>query len=151
MKFYLFSDSAYQTQLEQHQCHIKLDENFADQNAHGHLTYVIKNRNWIPHIGKTNLSNCNFKKIGILRKDDLWLEDPIQFQLTCDLKDDTILYQRIHLPWKKDQGDCEPTSRNQATIACFPDDTFTTFQLAKNHARLISFHKIDYKESVTFD
>ena len=41
-------------------------------------------------------------------------------QLTRVLKDDTILYQRIRLPCKNDQGYCDPTTRTQATIVWFP-------------------------------
>ena len=32
-------------------------------------------------------------------------------QITRDLKEDTILYQRIRLPCKKYQGYCDPTTR----------------------------------------
>ena len=62
-------------------------------------------------------------------------------QLTCDLKDDTIIYQGIRLPCKNDQGCCDPTTHTQATIVCFPEDTWTTLQVAKIQARMIKFHQ----------
>ena len=52
-------------------------------------------------------------------------------QLTHDLKDDNIMYQEKRLPCKTDQGYCDPTTRTQATIDWFPDDTCATFQFAK--------------------
>ena len=41
-----------------------------------------------------------------------------------------MIYQRIRLPCKKDQGYCDATTRTQATIVWFPKDTSTTFQEA---------------------
>ena len=61
-----------------------------------------------------------------------------KIQLTRDLKDYTIIYQGIRLPCKNDQGYCDPT---QATIVWFHEDTCTTFQVAKIHARMIKFHE----------
>ena len=49
-------------------------------------------------------------------------------QLTRNLKDDTIKCQGTKLPCKKDQGLCNLTTRTQATIVWFPEDTCTTFQ-----------------------
>ena len=37
-------------------------------------------------------------------------------QLTRDLSDNTMIYQGIRLPFKNDQGYCDPTTRTQATI-----------------------------------
>ena len=54
-----------------------------------------------------------------------------KIQLTRDLTDNTMIYQGIRLPCKNDQGDCDPTTRTQATIVWFPEDTCTTFQVAK--------------------
>ena len=62
-------------------------------------------------------------------------------QPTRDLKDDTIIYQGIRLPCKNDQGYCDSTTRRQATISWFPEDTCTTFQVAKVQARMIKFHQ----------
>ena len=42
---------------------------------------------------------------------------------------------------KNDQGYCDPTTRTQATIVWFPEETCTRFQVAKIHARLIQFHQ----------
>ena len=47
-------------------------------------------------------------------------------QLTRDLSDSTMIYQGIRLPGKN-QGYCDPTTRTQAAIDWFPEDTCTTF------------------------
>ena len=52
-----------------------------------------------------------------------------------------MIYQGIRLPCKNDQGYCDPTTRTQATVVWFPEDTCTTFQVAKIHARMINFHE----------
>ena len=72
-------------------------------------------------------------------------------QLTGDLKDDTILYQRIRLPCKNDQGYCDPTTHTQATIVWFLEETCTIFQVAKIHARMIKFHQKYFIESIPFE
>ena len=72
-------------------------------------------------------------------------------QLTRDLKDDTILYQRLRLPWKKDQGYCDPTTRTQATIVWFTEETCTVFQVEKIHARMIKLHQKCFIESIPFE
>ena len=46
-----------------------------------------------------------------------------KIQLTRDLSDNTMIYQGIRLPCKNDQGYCDPTTRTQATIVWFPEDT----------------------------
>ena len=69
-------------------------------------------------------------------------------QLTRDLKDDTIIYQGIRLSSKRYQGYCNPTTRTQATIVWFPENTCTTFQIAKIHARMIKFHQNYFIESI---
>ena len=56
-------------------------------------------------------------------------------QLTHDLKGDTIIDQGIRLTFKNDQGFCDPTSRTRATIVWFPEDTCTTFQVAKKNTQ----------------
>ena len=61
-------------------------------------------------------------------------------QFTRDLKDHIIIYQGIRLPCKNDQRYCDPTTRTQATIVWFPEDTCTTFQVAKIHVRMMKFH-----------
>ena len=61
----------------------------------------------------------------------------IQFekvQLTRVLTEDTIVHRGIRLPYKIDQGFCDPTTKTQATIIWFPKDTCTTFQVARTHA-----------------
>ena len=68
-------------------------------------------------------------------------------QLTRDLKDDTVLYQGIRLPCTNDQGYCDPTTRTQATIVWFPEETCRIFQTAKIHARMVKFHKKYFIES----
>ena len=78
----------------------------------------------------------------------------IQFekvQLTRDLKDDTITYHGIRLPCKKNQGYCDPTTPTQARIDWFPEDTWTTFQVAKIHARMIKIHQKYFIESIPYE
>ena len=72
-------------------------------------------------------------------------------QLIRDLKDDTILYQGIRLPCKNDQGYCDPTTRTQATIVWFPEETCTVFQVARTHSRMIKFHQKHFIESIPFE
>ena len=62
-----------------------------------------------------------------------------------------MIYQGIRLPCKNDQGYCDPTTRTQATIVWFPEDTCTTFQVAKIHARMIKFKEKYFIESIPFD
>ena len=63
-----------------------------------------------------------------------------KLQLTRDLSDNTMIYPGIRLPCKNDQGYCDPTTRTQATIVWFPEDTCTTFQVAKIHDSNKSIH-----------
>ena len=73
-------------------------------------------------------------------------------QFKRDLKDDTIIYQGIRHPCKNDdQGYCDPTTRTQATIVWFPEDSCTTFQVAKIHARMIKFHQKSFIESIPIE
>ena len=72
-------------------------------------------------------------------------------QLTRDLSDNTMIYQGIRLPCKNDQGYCDPTTRTQATIVWFPEDTCTTFQVAKIHAGRIKFHEKYFIESIPYE
>ena len=62
-----------------------------------------------------------------------------------------MIYQGIRLPCKNDQGYCDPTTRTQATIVWFPEDTCTTFQVAKIHARMIKFHEKFFNESIPYE
>ena len=62
-----------------------------------------------------------------------------------------MIYQGIRLPFKNDQGYCDPTTRTQATTVWFPEDTFTTFQVAKIHARMIKFHEKYFIESIPYE
>ena len=43
-----------------------------------------------------------------------WKSQLERVQLTRDLKHDTILYQGIRLPYKRNQGYYDPTTRTQA-------------------------------------
>ena len=74
-----------------------------------------------------------------------------KIQLTRDLSDNTMIYQGIRLPCKNDQGYCDPTTRTQATIVWFPEDTCTTFQVAKIHARMIKFLEKYFIESIPYE
>ena len=72
-------------------------------------------------------------------------------QLTRDLNDDNIIYQGINFLCKNDQGCCDPTTRTQAKIVWFPEDTCTTFQVAKTHAKMIKFHQNYSFESIPYE
>ena len=74
-----------------------------------------------------------------------------KIQFTRDLTNNTIIYQRIILPCKNDQGYCDPTTRTPATIVWFPEDTCTTIQVAKIHARIIKFHEKYFIESIPYE
>ena len=52
---------------------------------------------------------------------------------------------------KNAQGYCDPTTRTQATIVWFPEDTSTTFQVAEIHARMIKFHQKCFTESILYN
>ena len=80
-----------------------------------------------------------------------WKNNLKKKHLTRDLKDDTIICQGTRLPCKNDQVYCDPTTRTQATIVCFPGDTCTTFQVAKIHARMIKFHQKHFLESIPYE
>ena len=80
-----------------------------------------------------------------------WKEQLEKIQLTRDLSDNTMIYQGIRLPCKNDQGYCDPTTRTQATIVWFPEDTCTTFQVAKIHARMIKFHEKYFIQSIPYE
>ena len=43
-----------------------------------------------------------------------------------------MIYQGIRLPCKNDQGYCDPTTRTQATIVWFPEDTLYNISSSKN-------------------
>ena len=73
-----------------------------------------------------------------------------KIQLTRDLKDNTMICQGIRLPCKNDQGYSDPTTKTQATIVWFPEDTCTTFRVAKIHARKITFHEKIFFEFIPF-
>ena len=143
VNFQIFPDSAHQAQLERYQGHIKLDDKFPFHGAHGRLNYDLHYKNWVPHIGIKK----RFQKIMFFD----WKKQIEKVQLIRDLKDDTIIYQEIRLPCKNEQGHCNRTLRTQATIVWFPEDTCTTFQIAKIHARMIKFHQNYFIESIPFE
>ena len=58
VNFQFFPDLAHQAELEKHQGHIRLDTKIPFHGAHGKLTYNLHDKNWIPHIGINNPSNC---------------------------------------------------------------------------------------------
>ena len=154
VNFQTFPDLAHQAELEKHQGHIRLDKNLPFHGTHGRLTYNLHDKHWISHIGINNPSNCkadtNNKEYQEIMFFD-WKKQLEKVQLTRDLKDDTILYQRIRLPCKNDQGYCDPTKRAQATIVWFPEENCTVFQVARIHARMIKFHHKYFVESIPFE
>ena len=80
-----------------------------------------------------------------------WKIQRKKVQLTRDLKDDTIFYQRIRLSCINVQGYCDPTARTQATIVWFPEETCTVFQVAKIHAKMINFYQKYFTESIPYE
>ena len=62
-----------------------------------------------------------------------------------------MIYQGIRLLCKNDQDYCGPTTRTQATMVWFPEDTSTTFQVAKIYARMIKFHEKNFFESIPYE
>ena len=62
-----------------------------------------------------------------------------------------MIYQGSRLPCKNDQVYCDPTTRTQTTIVWFSEDTCTTFQVAKIHARMINFHEKYFIESIPYE
>ena len=153
VNFQVFSDSAHQAGLEKYHGHIRLDNKFPFHGAHERLTYNLHDKDWIPHIGKNNASNCkaDTKNKGYQEIRFFDRKIPLEkVQLTRDSKDDTIIYQGIRLPCKNDQGYCNPTARTQTTFVWFPEDSCTTFQRAKIHARIIKIHQKFFIESIPF-
>ena len=152
--FQVFADTVHQAQLERYQGHIKLDEKYPYNGAHGRLNYDIHDKHWIPHIGINDPSNCKADTKNKGYQDIMFFDWKIQLekvQLTRDLSDNTMIYQGIRLPCKNDQGYCDPTTRTQATIVWFPEDTCTTFQVAKLHARMIKLHEKYFTESIPYE
>ena len=114
VNFQVFSDSVHQAELERYQGHIKLDEKYPYNGAHGRLTYDIHDKHWIPHIGINNPSNCKADTKNKGYQEIMFFDWKIQLekiQLTRDLSDNTMIYQGIRLPCKSDQGYCDPTTR----------------------------------------
>ena len=133
---------------------LRLDTKFPFHGAHRRLKYDLNDKNWIPHIGINNPSNCKADTKNKGYQEIMFFYWKIQFgkvQLTRDLKGDTILNQGIRLPCKNDQGYCDPTKRTQATIVWFPEETCTIFQVAKMHARMFKFHLKYLIESIPFE
>ena len=154
VNFHVFPDVAHQAELEKHQSHIRLDTKFPFYGSLGILTDDIHDKHWIPHIGINNSSNCKADTKNKGYQEIMFFDWKLQLenvQLTRDLKDDTILYQGYKLPCKNDQGYCDPTTRTQAIIVWFPEDTCTTFQLAKIHGRMIKFHQKSFIESIPYE
>ena len=150
VNFQVFPDLAHQ----EHQGHIRLDRYFPFHGTRGRLTYDLHDKHWIPHIGINDPSNCKAHTKNKGYQEIMFFDWKIQLkkvQLTRDLKDDTIIYQGIRLSCKNDQGYCDPTTRTQATIVWFAEETCTVFQVAKIHARMIKFHHKYFIESIPFE
>ena len=67
------------------------------------------------------------------------------------MNDDTKIYQGIRLLCRNDQGFSNPTTKTRATFFWFPEDTSTTFQVAKIHARRIKVRQKDFIELIPYD
>ena len=72
-------------------------------------------------------------------------------QLTRDLTDDTIIYQRKRLHCKIDQGYCDLITGTQALIVWFPEDTCTAVQVARIQGRMIKLLQKNFTESIPYD
>ena len=120
-----------------------------------HIFFLIfsgKNTNPSPRTGPQDLLVTHYDCEENEQKEMMFFVWKIQLekiQLTRDLSDNTMIYQGIRLPCKNDQGYCDPTTRTQATIVWFPEDTCTTFQVAKIHARMIKF--LIFVESIPYE
>ena len=154
VNFRIFADSVHQAELERYQGHIKLDKKYPYNGAHGRLTYDIHDKHWIPLIGINNPSNCKADTKNKGYQEIMFFDCKIQLekiQLTRNLKDNTMIYERIRLPCKNDQGYCDATTTTQATIVWFLEYTCTTFQVAKIDARMIKFHEKYFIESIPYE
>ena len=109
VNFQVFADSVHQAQFERYQGHIKLDEKYPYNGAHGRLTYDIHDKHWIPHIGINDPSNCKADTKNKGYQEIMFFDWKIQLekvQFTRDSSDNTMIYQGIRLPCKNDQGYC---------------------------------------------
>ena len=107
VNFQVFADSVHQAELERYQGHIKVDERYPYNGAHGRLTYETHEKHWIPQIGINNPSNCKADTENKGYQEIMFFNWKIQLQkiqLTQDLKDNTIIYQGIRLPCKNDKA-----------------------------------------------
>ena len=94
VKFQVFPDLAHQVELEKYQGQIRLDTKFTFNGAHVRLTYDLHDKNWIPHNGINNPSNCKADTKVKGYEEIMFFDWKIQLekvQLTRDLKDDTII------------------------------------------------------------
>ena len=118
------------------------------------MTYDLLDKHWIPQIGINDPSNCkadtkneSYQEIRFFD----WKIQLVKVKLTRYLTDNIMIYQGIRLPCKNYQGYCDPTTRTQATIVWFREDTCTTFQVAKIHARMINFNEKYIIESIPYE
>ena len=58
MNFQVFPDSAHQAEHERYRGHIKLDDKYPFNGAHGRFTYDLYDKNWVLHIGISNPTSC---------------------------------------------------------------------------------------------
>ena len=117
VNFQIFADPVHQSELERYQGHVKLDEKYPYNGAHGRLNYDLQDKHWIPHIGINNPSNYKADTKNKGYQEIMFFDWKIQLekiQLTRDLTDNTIIYQGIRLPCKNDQGYCDPTTRSNS-------------------------------------
>ena len=92
----------------------------------------------------------NRKPSNLKKKDNRKIQIE-KVEKSRDLKDDTTFYQGIRHPFKNVQEYCDPTTRTQVTTVWFPEDTCTTFQVAKIHARMIKIQQKYFIESISFE
>ena len=94
------------------------------------------------HIGRNNLSNCKADTKNKGYQEIMFFDWKIQLekiQLTGNLTDNTMIYQGIRLKMIKVIVTLQEGTKQQ--FFWFHEDTCTTFQVAKIHARMIKFHE----------
>ena len=92
VNFQVFANSVQQAELERYQGHIKLDEKYPYNGAHGRLIFDIQDKHWIPHIGLNNPSNYKADSKNKSYQEIMFFDWKIQLekiQLTRDLNPQT--------------------------------------------------------------
>ena len=139
----VFPDSAHQAELEKHQGHIRQDTKFPFHGANGRLFYDLHDKNWIPHNGINNPSNCKVDTKYKGYQEKMFFDWKIQFEKVQ-------LFKLI-----KESDSLEKTSKDIAILQHAHKQPFgfpnKPAQVAKLHSRMIKFHQKCFKESIQFE